>query len=134
MRGLPSQAKGGGLKIPSRRGSWVQIPPPALLTNLILSSPLIFLKYSISSLIPSVISSPKTQSSLQNFKSFLSPELSWDELLSRMISYFFRAFRKSSLLISASLRIPRRVPGFNSECRGTTVTIFLPASCFTKVT
>ena len=30
-RGLPSQDKGAGLRVPSRRGSWVQIPPPALL-------------------------------------------------------------------------------------------------------
>ena len=29
-RGLPSQVKGAGLRTLSRRGSWVQIPPPAL--------------------------------------------------------------------------------------------------------
>jgi hypothetical protein len=28
-RGLPSQVKGAGLRTLSRRGSWVQIPPPA---------------------------------------------------------------------------------------------------------
>ena len=28
-RGLPSQVKGAGLRRLSRRGSWVQIPPPA---------------------------------------------------------------------------------------------------------
>ena len=29
LRGLPSQVKGAGLRTLSRRGSWVQIPPPA---------------------------------------------------------------------------------------------------------
>ena len=29
-RGLPSQVKGARLRTLSRRGSWVQIPPPAL--------------------------------------------------------------------------------------------------------
>ena len=29
-QGLPSQVKGAGLRTLSRRGSWVQIPPPAL--------------------------------------------------------------------------------------------------------
>src|SRR2546426_8364516 len=29
-RGLPRQVKGAGLRTLSRRGSWVQIPPPAL--------------------------------------------------------------------------------------------------------
>ena len=29
-RGLPSQVKGAGFRVPSRRGSRVQIPPPAL--------------------------------------------------------------------------------------------------------
>ena len=32
-RGLPSQVKGAGLRTLSRRGSWVQIPPPAPTTN-----------------------------------------------------------------------------------------------------
>ena len=30
-RGLPRQVKGAGLRTLSRRGSWVQIPPPALI-------------------------------------------------------------------------------------------------------
>jgi len=29
--GWPSQVNGAGLRLLSRRGSWVQIPPPALL-------------------------------------------------------------------------------------------------------
>ena len=59
-RGLPSQVKGAGLRLLSRRGSWVRIPPPA--PPLLLSGNSMYLLYDngVQSLANVILSLPQS--------------------------------------------------------------------------